>query len=92
MSMVIIKMQQHQMDEMGECIDKGLRAFGRAMSIYEDMKHSGSMGERNDRDWQTEMGNRYPSDMGSRYPMEMRYPDEMGERRGRDSMGRYTRY
>lgn len=87
MSMIVIKMQQHQMDEMGECIDTGLRAFGRAMSIYEDMKHSGSMGERYgdryDRDWHPDMGNRYP--------MEMRDP-YMGERRGRDSMGRYTRY
>lgn len=65
--MVIIKMQQHQVDELGESIKEGLRHFGRAMSIYEDMKHSSS------EDGLTE---RYYPRMRSDWEDYSRYPEE----------------
>lgn len=83
MSTILIRMKQHQVDELGRCIEQGLSNFGKAMSIYEDMKQccDGSMHERY-------MNEDYHPN-GMRYRM---YPhmrddwDNMPEER------RYTRY
>lgn len=81
---MIIRMPQAQVDELGECIEKGLHYFGKAMSLYSQMKHSSEDGmyERNMRD----MDYRYPHmrEGWENYEHDMpRYPEE---RRG------YRRY
>lgn len=90
MSMMIFRMPQHQMDEMGECIEKGLHYFGRAMSMYGQMKHSAEGGEMHQRvpdmDYRMypHMRNDYGyNNMGASYP-----PMAPEERRGYS----YSRY
>ncbi len=74
------------MDELGECIEKGLNYFGRAMSMYSQMKHSAEGGDMFER-------RMHDSDMYRRSYPHMRddweredYPRYPEERRG------YSRY
>lgn len=94
----MIKITEDKLGTLTENIEKGLRYIGKAMQCLDDLQ-GGNYGERGG------MNYRYPEmpdEMGMRSGM--RYPDmemgmrggygereEYGERRGRDSMGRYTR-
>lgn len=102
MSTVMIKVSKHKTEELKEMIEEGLRIFGRAMSVAEQMCEESEMGER--------YGERYGygervglrDSMGGRADMRDDYMGERmgmrdgggyGERRGRSaSTGRYTSY
>ena len=98
MSTIIIRMKQQKMSELGEHLGEGLRHFGKAMTIFEDMKEMCEEGMQEDMgERRGGMNYRYPVDerMGMRSGgMNYREEDDgyerMGERRGRNSMGRYT--
>lgn len=72
MSTVIIKMPSHKVDDLGMSIKEGLKQFGKAMSIYEEMRQ------------QSEGGISERGGMSMRYPVE---DDRMYERRGREYDG-----
>lgn len=94
MSTMIVKIPKNEVMELKEMIEEGLHTFGRAMSLAERMCEDGEMGER---------GYNYGTRMGMRDDYEPMDDDMMmtrggysryggmGMRRGRDSMGRYTR-
>ena len=78
MSTIILRMKQQKMSELGEHIKEGLRHFGKAMSLYEEMESMCEGGEMEER----RGGMRYPEGMDERMYPHMRYP-EMDERRYR---------
>ncbi|MCQ2232640.1 MAG: hypothetical protein MJZ30_12410 [Paludibacteraceae bacterium] len=96
---------KHKAAEIKELCEEGLHAFGKVMTIAQQMCEGGELGERQGNGgYMGErggyMGERYGYGMREDYPMGMRedYPmgehgyGYMGERRGRSAMtGRYTR-
>lgn len=83
---MIIEITEDKIQTLSENIEKGLRYLGKAMQCVDELEQQGSMGERHSGNYRYPMGMRDEMDApnyGERY---------MGERRGRDSMGRYTRY
>ncbi|MCM1079677.1 MAG: hypothetical protein NC344_10260 [Bacteroidales bacterium] len=99
MSTIMIRVPRQKTEELKGMIEDGLRIFGRAMSLAEQMCESAEMGERGgygDRDSDYSYGDRDDYEMMDErhYP---RYPmagsrREYGDRRGRSAItGRYTR-
>ena len=75
----VIEITEDKAERLSENIENAMRYAGKAMQCVDEMMNGG-FSERNDDDWRDEerMGERHYS----------RYRN-MGERRRRDSMGRY---
>ncbi len=89
MSMIIIRMRQQKVEDLGKCIQEGLHYLGKGMSIYEEMKALCEDEELHER----RASMRYPEYMNERGYPHMRedmeredYPRYPEERR------RYRRY
>lgn len=92
--MTTVVMMRNKAKEMKSLVEEGLHAFGKVMTMCQDMCEESEMGERGGyyghRDYDYPYGDR----MGMRehmpqYPM---YDPYMGERQGVRGTGRYSMY
>lgn len=89
--MTTVVMMKNKAKEMKSLVEEGLHAFGRVMSICEELCEDSEMGERGGYYGHRDMDYPYGDRMGMRDYSEMP-PYEMGERRGVRGTGRYSRY
>lgn len=100
--MMILQIEESKVNKLSDHIEQGLHHLGRAMSCVEQMLGDEKMHERGGYMGYREQGGRYGGGhMNNRYPIYggygMGYKDDedweehepMGERRRRDSRGRY---
>lgn len=95
--MTMIEITDKKVEKLSEHIEESLRSLGKAMQCVEQMMEEGGMGEREG--MPSNRGGGYGNRYGEREPMprygnRMGYRDEdddedWGERRRRDSRGRY---
>lgn len=94
--MRVIEITEKKRDKMAEYAEKMLRYGGKLMQCLDALDEESEMGHRDDDSYRGRMGNRYPmgrrygGDMGEREDWDDDDDYEMGERRGRNSRGRYT--
>lgn len=96
--MKVIEITEKKRHKMADYAEKMLRYGGKLMQCLDELDEESEMGERDDdTGYRGRMGNRHP--MGRRMRDEMGERDDwdddddfdMGERRGRNSRGRFTR-
>lgn len=97
----MIQIEDNKVSKLSDHIEQGLRHLGKAMQCVDEWMEKDGMGERRGYGMREHEGGRYGGGhMGSRYPIYrggMGYRDdedwedeeEMGERRRRNSRGRY---
>ena len=95
--MRVIEISEKKRNKMADYAEKMLRYGGKLMQCLDELDEESEMGERDDdTGYRGRMGNRQPmgrrmrDDMGEREDWEDD-DDDMGERRGRNSRGRFTR-
>lgn len=93
----MIEITEKKAHKLSEHLEEGLRHIGKAMQCVDAWFEDSSMGERDDRYGMPHKYGKYHGDMAERYighrgPVSFRDEwdeEEMGERRRRDSRGRY---
>lgn len=90
----MVKISEDKIGTIAENIEKGLRYVGKAMQCIDELQ-GGGYGERSGYGMREgDMNYRYPmmhEEMGMRGGYGYGERDDIDYRRGRDSMGRYTR-
>lgn len=96
--MRVIEITEKKRHKMADYAEKMLRYGGKLMQCLDELDEESDMGERDDdMDYRGRMGNRQPmgrrmrDDMGERDDWDDDDNDDMGERRRRNSRGRFTR-
>lgn len=92
--MTTVVMMRNKAKEMKSLVEEGLHAFGKVMTMCQDMCEESEMGERGGYYGQRDYDYPYGDRMGMRgqmpqYPM---YDPYMGERQGVRGTGRYGMY
>lgn len=83
--MTMIQITEEKKEQMSEMIDKAMHCMGKVMQCVDNLdEEDEEFGMREPDDYDDDMGYRGGGRMGMR--------SRMGMRRGRNSMGRYTRY
>lgn len=95
--MRVIEITEKKRHKMADYAEKMLRYGGKLMQCLDELDEDSDMGHRDDEDgYRGRMGNRHPmgrrmrDDMGEREDWDDD-DEDMGERRGRNSRGRFTR-
>ncbi|MBQ0074654.1 MAG: hypothetical protein KBT34_10715 [Prevotella sp.] len=89
--MTTVVMMRNKAKEMKSLVEEGLHAFGKVMTMCQDMCEESEMGERGyygHRDYDYPYGDR----MGMRDYPQYPYDPYMGERQGVRGTGRYGMY
>lgn len=96
--MRVIEITEKKRHKMADYAEKMLRYGGKLMQCLDELDEESEMGERDDdTGYRGRMGNRQPmgrrmrDDMGEREDWDDDDDYDMGERRGRNSRGRFTR-
>ena len=96
--MRVIEITEKKRHKMADYAEKMLRYGGKLMQCLDELDEESEMGERDDdTGYRSRMGNRHPmgrrmrDDMGERDDWDDDDDFDMGERRGRNSRGRFTR-
>lgn len=96
--MRVIEITEKKRHKMADYAEKMLRYGGKLMQCLDELDEESEMGERDDdTGYRGRMGNRHPmgrrmrDDMGEREDWDDDDDFDMGERRGRNSRGRFTR-